>query len=395
MRRTPLIIALILFIILSSQASYASKIGIGDSCKKVGATTKASGAKLVCTKVKSKLVWTKKNSSLPAPIIEVEAGANSGIWNVLIRNSKELKNINFSYSYACNGGAWSLFLVSRNANESVNVNSMCAQIEFKVFFVDDNGTIKNSNYVTKRNKDAVNSVPTPTPSPASSQTATIQLLSLNGVQKLNLPTNYVGDKPFARILFRWPLPNSQNLAGFVVSYQDLTMVAPPCDLTKALCESPRRFDTKIYNIVISDLQQDKIEVANLKPDNQYQFNFCYILGSRDTLSSISSLSCDVGPNQFLNTDTEKVPSAPEGVFVGSVSKAIEIELRGTVSPGHKVVIMVVGGKFGTGSIVGTLTAAGKIKVDADPGDYQVVAWSVTPSGINGSPSTTFTVSVKS
>lgn len=392
MRRTIFVISIILSLLFTSQASYAAKAQVGQPCKKAGAIARENGLQLVCSKVKRKLVWTKKAVNLPSPKIEVEAGSSAEAWNVRVLNSRELVNVTFSFSYACDGGAWKLFAVSKNSNEVIYANSGCKEIDFKVFFVDENRETKTSNYVNKKLGSPGAASPTPSPSPSS--LATLQLLGLSGVQKMNLPTEYVGERPFAKILFRWPLPSNQNLAGFVISYQDLTMVAPPCDLTKSLCESPKRLDAKIYDVPILNPKQESIEIGNLKIDNNYEFRFCLILGSVDRLKDGTSLTCSTGFSQILSTDTEKVPLAPKGVLVGSVSKAIEIELQEDIKLGYKVIFMVIGGQFGAGKQVGSLTSPGKIKVDAAPGEYQVTAWSVTPSGINGNPSTVFTVSVK-
>jgi hypothetical protein len=228
----------------------------------------------------------------------------------------------------------------------------------------------------------------PTPSPVILS----ELLSLSGVQKMNLPTEYVGQTPFAKILFRWPIPSNTNLGGYVISYQDKAMYSPPCDLTKGLCEGPRKADEKIYDLVVTDSKSDKVEIGSLKIDNSYEFKFCYVIGDVQALQNVGSLCWSQGFSVFLNTDTQKVPQAPAIVAVG-LSKAIEVELQSQVPNGYRVNVIVSGGQFGVGTTAATLANPGKVRIEASSGLYIVVAIMETPSGINGNPSSSFQVNV--
>ena len=296
--------------------------------------------------------------------------------------------------------AISLIPIAAFSAQKITPGSTCKVMGQKIAFQKKTYTCIKSGKKLVWNKGVALKKPTPMPTqtPSAPQTPTpapapvSQILSLSGVQKMNLPADYVGQTPSARILFRWPIPSIANLGGYVISYQDQSMFSPPCDLTKGLCDGPRMADDEIYNLVITDSQSDKVEIGSLKLDNSYQFKFCYVIGDVQALQNIGSQCWSQGFRVFLNTDTEKVPKAP-AIAVAGLAKAIEVDLQSQVPNGYRVNVLVFGGQFGMGATAASLASPGKMKIDASPGLYEVVAIMVTPSGINGDPSSSFRVNV--
>jgi len=367
----------------------ASPIKINSACKKIGAVVSSKNTKLVCKKVGNRLIWKKSLASLSTPIISAQPTTDFSSWEIKVLNySKEYSSTTFSYSYAVNGGLWNLVKESKATSATLLISESFRQIEFKVFFIDDSGDVRVSNIISRLFGQLVNlggSVgATPTPTPTATSAIPTQVLSLGGVQKMNLPTEYIGEKPYAKILFRWLVPTGVNIGGYIISYQDTKLFTPPCDLTKALCESPKRVDTKIYTVVIDNYLSDRVEIGNLNIDNPYEFKFCYVLGDIQKLKIAGPLSCTSGGQIFLNTDTEKVPGPPKFNVSSESSKTIEIALQSAPPNGYSVIVIVTGGKFGIGTQVASLTNLSKVIIDADPGQYLVSARSITPSGINGS-----------
>jgi len=300
------------------------------------------------------------------------------------------------------GLAVALIPVNAVSAQKISPGGACKVMGQKIAFQKKTYTCIKSGKKLVWNKGVALRKPTPTPTPTQTpsapQTPTpppapeSQILSLSGVQKMNLPTDYVGQTPSARILFRWPIPSIANLGGYVISYQDQSMFSPPCDLTNGLCEGPRMADDEVYNLVITDSQTDKVEIGGLKLDNSYQFKFCYVIGDVQAFQNIGSLCWSQGFRIYLYTDTEKVPKAPAIAVVG-LSKAIEVDLQSQVPNGFRVKVLIFGGQFGMGATAASLASTGKMKIDASPGLYEVVAIMVTPSGINGDPSSSFRVNV--
>jgi len=382
-----LLALLLLITITPLESTTASPIKINGSCKKVGTVVSSKNTKLVCKKVGKQLIWKKSLALLSAPIISAQPTTDFSSWEIKVLNyTKEYISTTFSYSYAVNGGLWNLAKESKAKSATLLIPESFRQIEFKVFFVDDSGDVKVSNIISRLFGQLVNlggSVKA-TPNPTATNAIPTQVLSLGGVQKMNLPTEYIGEKPYAKILFRWPVPSGVNIGGYIISYQDTKLFTPPCDLTKALCESPKRVDTKIYTVFIDDFLIDKIEIGNLNVDNTYEFKFCYVVGDIQKLKIAGPLSCTSGGYILLNTDTEKVPGPPKINVSSESSKTIEITLQSAPPNGYRVIVLVSGGKFGIGTQVASLTNIGKVIIDADPGQYSVSARFITPSGINGS-----------
>jgi hypothetical protein len=101
------------------------------------------------------------------------------------------------------------------------------------------------------------------------------------------------------------------------------------------------------------------------------------------------------PGKNINTFTENVPSAPSATVPTSSTGNIPVTLSAFPTNAKRVDIYVIGGAtYGTGKVVDSFFAAGTKTISiTEPGVYQVVLIAVTPSGINGDPTNTFTITV--
>jgi len=130
---------------------------------------------------------------------------------------------------------------------------------------------------------------------------------------------------------------------------------------------------------------------NLKLNSSYLFQFKYIFPD-------GSESDEWSPAYTLLTSTETVPVAPSATVEGGAG-FIKISLPTFPANALRVDVRISGGIFGDGTKVsGTFTAAGT-KTIAAPGGatpgfaYTVTLLTVTPSKINGNPSSPVTVYV--
>ena len=139
-----------------------------------------------------------------------------------------------------------------------------------------------------------------------------------------------------------------------------------------------------------DKDKFKVVASGLKVDKSYAFQFQYVFADGTT--------SEWSPGYFLSGTTESVPSAPVTTITGGAG-FIKVELPTFPANASRVDIRVAGGTFGSGAVVTdsftsagtkTITAAGS----ASPGlQYIVTLLTVTPSKINGDPSSPVTVYV--
>jgi hypothetical protein len=139
-----------------------------------------------------------------------------------------------------------------------------------------------------------------------------------------------------------------------------------------------------------DKDKFKVVASGLKVDKSYAFQFQYVFADGTT--------SEWSPGYFLSGTTESVPSAPVTTITGGAG-FIKVELPIFPANASRVDIRVAGGTFGSGAVVTdsftsagtkTITAAGS----ASPGlAYVVTLLTVTPSKVNGDPSSPVTVYV--
>lgn len=145
-------------------------------------------------------------------------------------------------------------------------------------------------------------------------------------------------------------------------------------------------DLAIVPVTSSDTNYFLRKVTGLKIDKTYSFKFQWVLED-DTKS-------DWSPGYQISTPTEEVPIAPSVVVPATAVGNIPVTLSVFPANTKRVDIYIIGGVYGTGKVADSFFAAGTKTISiSDPGVYQVVLIAVTPSGINGDPTNTFTVTV--
>ena len=107
----PLLVStLVISSISFSEAAVNAKAG--GTCSKAGQISIVATKKFTCVKNGKKLVWNKGLAILPQPVFTANAAANNYEWEVTVTNylGRIDPALEFSYSFAVNGGMWNLFL---------------------------------------------------------------------------------------------------------------------------------------------------------------------------------------------------------------------------------------------------------------------------------------------
>lgn len=134
-----------------------------------------------------------------------------------------------------------------------------------------------------------------------------------------------------------------------------------------------------------DKNKFQVVVANLKISSNYVFQFQYVFPDGE----ISEWS----PGYTLLTNTETVPAAPSATVASTGSGVIPVTLSTYPSNAKRVDVLVIGGTYGIGKVVYSFFAAGTHNIPAAAGSYKVVLLTVTPSNINGVPTSEFDITV--
>lgn len=141
--------------------------------------------------------------------------------------------------------------------------------------------------------------------------------------------------------------------------------------------------------IVPQPQTDKdyynFKATGLKIDTDYAIKFQWVYED-ETTSPWST-----GYN--LHVTTESVPQAPSVAVPSTSVSSIPVTLNTFPANTKRVDIYVIGGEFGTGKIADYFLAAGTKNIAVSGGTYQVSLIAVTPSGINGDPTNTFTITV--
>lgn len=135
----------------------------------------------------------------------------------------------------------------------------------------------------------------------------------------------------------------------------------------------------------SDKNNFTVVVPNLKIDSTYSFQFQYVF--EDGVKS------DWSPGKFVNTSTETVPAAVTATVPATAIGNIPVTLSAFPANTKRVDIYIIGGVYGAGKVADSFFQAGTKNIPVAAGVYQVSLIAVTPSGINGNPTNTFTITI--
>jgi hypothetical protein len=139
----------------------------------------------------------------------------------------------------------------------------------------------------------------------------------------------------------------------------------------------------------TDKDYFNFKAAGLKIDKNYAIKFQWVYDD----GTVSEWS----PGYQVVTPTEQIPASPSVTVPSESTGNIPVTLSTFPANAKRVDIYVIGGSvYGTGKVVDSFLAAGTKTISiTEPGVYQVQLIAVTPSGINGTPSQTFTITVVS
>ena len=144
-------------------------------------------------------------------------------------------------------------------------------------------------------------------------------------------------------------------------------------------------DLAIVPVTSTDANYFLRKVTGLKLDKNYSFKFQWVLED-GTLS-------DWSPGYAILTPTEGVPGAPSATVPETSTSSIPVTLTAFPVNAKRVDVYIIGGEFGTGKVADSFLAAGTKNIAVAGGTYQVALITVTPSGVNGDPTNTFTIQV--
>jgi hypothetical protein len=146
-------------------------------------------------------------------------------------------------------------------------------------------------------------------------------------------------------------------------------------------------DLNIVTQPDTDKNYFNFKAAGLKIDTNYAIKFQWVYED----GTVSEWS----PGKFINTSTEQVPAAVTATVPSTAVGSIPVTLSVFPANTKRVDIYVIGGPtYGSGKVVDSFLSAGTKTISiSEPGVYQVVLIAVTPSGVNGDPTNTFTVTV--
>lgn len=136
-----------------------------------------------------------------------------------------------------------------------------------------------------------------------------------------------------------------------------------------------------------DIDKDffNVTIQNLKLDKTYAVQVQWIK-TDGTLSEWS-------PSYVFNTPTEGVPGAPTATVPTTNASYIPVTLSSFPANAKRVDVYIIGGAFGSGKVADSFLQAGTKSIAVGAGTYQVSLITVSPSGVNGDPTNTFTITI--
>ena len=135
----------------------------------------------------------------------------------------------------------------------------------------------------------------------------------------------------------------------------------------------------------TDKNYFNFKATGLKIDKSYAIKFQWVY--QDGVVS------EWSAGKLVNTTTENVPSAPSATVPSTAIGNIPVTLSTFPENTKRVDIYIIGGVYGTGKVADSFFQAGTKNIPVAAGVYQVSLIAVTPSGINGDPTNTFTITI--
>ena len=129
-----------------------------------------------------------------------------------------------------------------------------------------------------------------------------------------------------------------------------------------------------------------VTAKGLEVGSSYNFQFQWVYPD----GTVGSWS----PSVFVITPTESVPGAPSASVPSDSIGFIPITLNAFPADALRVDVRISNGIFGDGTKTSySFFSAGKTTIAAPAGEYLVQLYTVTPTQINGTPTTAFTITV--
>jgi hypothetical protein len=129
-----------------------------------------------------------------------------------------------------------------------------------------------------------------------------------------------------------------------------------------------------------------VTAKGLEVGSSYNFQFQWVYAD-GTLGPWS-------PSVFVITPTESVPGAPSVSVPSTATGFIPITLNTFPADALRVDVRISGGAFGDGTKTSySFFSAGTTTIAAEAGEYFVQLYAITPTKINGTPTTAFTITV--
>ncbi len=135
----------------------------------------------------------------------------------------------------------------------------------------------------------------------------------------------------------------------------------------------------------TDKNYFNFKATGLKIDKSYAIKFQWVYEDGEL--------SDWSPGYFVNTATEQVPGAVTATVPSTAIGNIPVTLSAFPPNTKRVDIYIIGGVYGTGKVADSFFGAGTKNISVAAGVYQVSLIAVTPSGINGDPTNTFTITI--
>jgi hypothetical protein len=142
-------------------------------------------------------------------------------------------------------------------------------------------------------------------------------------------------------------------------------------------------DLNIVTQPDTDKNYFNFKAAGLKIDTNYAIKFQWVYED-GTVSEWSA-------GKFINTSTETVPAAPSVIVPSTAIGNIPVTLSAFPANAKRVDVYIIGGVYGTGKVADSFFQAGTKNIPVTAGEYLVSLIAVTPSGINGTPTSSFTI----